>query len=56
MSKKLELLLAAMLFTTASAIAAPNFDYSQNSQTPLYQPNYYNVPTVSGNQTLKGSV
>lgn len=36
MSKKLELLLAAMLFTTASAIAAPNFDYSQNSQTPLY--------------------
>lgn len=38
--------------------AAPNFEYSQNNPAPLYQQNYYNLPTqtVNANQTLKGSV
>lgn len=56
MRKNLNLILAVMLLSSTSVMAAPNFNYSQNQQAPLYQPNYYNTPTVSGNQTLKGSV
>lgn len=56
MRKNLNLILAVMLLSSTSVMAAPNFNYSQNQQAPLYQPNYYNTPTISGNQTLKGSV
>ena len=48
--------MAVLLLSSTSVMAAPNFNYSQQQQAPLYQPNYYNTPTVSGNQTLKGSV
>lgn len=41
---------------TMPAMAASNFNYQQNMQAPLYQPNYYSPQTVSSNQTLKGSV
>lgn len=41
---------------TMPAMAASNFNYQQNTQAPLYQPNYYSPQTVSSNQTLKGSV
>ena len=56
MSKKLNLALAVILLSSTSAFAAPNFNYSQNQQAPLYQQNYYNMPSVAGNKTLKGSV
>lgn len=58
MNKKLNLTLLAIILTSSCALAAPNFDYSQNSSAPLYQQNNYNLPTqtLSGKQTLKGSV
>ncbi len=56
MNKKLQLVLAAMILTAGASFAGPNFDYSQSSPAPLYQQNYYPTQTVSGNQTLKGSV
>ena len=46
----------ALLLSTSISYAAPNFGYSQNNQAPSYQQNYYPTQTVSGNQTLKGSV
>lgn len=55
MNKKQYILLAIFL-TAGCAIAAPNFDYNQGQVTPLYQQNYYPTQTLSGNQTLKGSV
>lgn len=45
-----------MVLTSGIAFAAPNFGYSQHNPAPLYQQNYYPAQTVSGNQTLKGSV
>lgn len=56
MNKKLGLVLTAMVLTWGIAFAAPNFGYSQHNPAPLYQQNYYPTQTVSGNQTLKGSV
>ena len=46
----------ALLLSTSISYAAPNFGYSQNNPTPSYQQNYYPTQTLSGNQTLKGSV
>ena len=56
MNKKSGLVLTAMVLTSGIAFAAPNFGYSQHNPAPLYQQNYYPAQTVSGNQTLKGSV
>ena len=56
MNKKLGLALTALILTSGVAFAGPNFDYNQNNPVPLYQQNYYPTQTVSGNQTLKGSV
>ena len=58
MNKKLNLTLLAIILASGYALAAPNFDYSQNNSAPLYQQNNYNLPTqtINGNKTLKGSV
>lgn len=56
MKKCLNLLLAVMLLSGSAVMAAGNYNYSQNAQTPAYQPTYYNQPHMSGNGTLKGSV
>lgn len=56
MKKQMSFALALLLLSSTSVLAAPNFTYSQNQQAPLYQQNYYNMPSVSGNKTLKGSV
>lgn len=58
MNKKLNLTLLAIILTSSCVLAAPNFNYSQNNSAPLFQQNNYNLPTqtISGNQTLKGSV
>ena len=46
----------ALVLSTSISYAAPNFGYSQNIPAPSYQQNYYPTQTLSGNQTLKGSV
>lgn len=46
----------ALVLSTSISYAAPNFGYSQNNPAPSYQQNYYPTQTLSGNQTLKGSV
>lgn len=56
MKKSLNLLLAAVLLSSSAVLAAGNYNYTQNAQTPAYQPTYYNQPQMSGNGTLKGSV
>lgn len=56
MNKKLCLIMAGLLIAGSSAFAAGNFNYTENTIAPSYQPGYYNSPQVSGNGTLKGSV
>lgn len=56
MDKKFALTLTAILLTTTSAFAAPNYNYGQNSPAPQYQQSFYPTQTLSGNQTLKGRV
>lgn len=56
MNKNFGLVLTAIILTSGAAFAAPNFDYSQHNSAPQYQQNYYPTQTLSGNQTLKGSV
>lgn len=56
MNKKLGLTLTALILTTGAVFAAPNFNYNQTSPAPNYQQGYYPTQTLSGNQTLKGSV
>jgi len=56
MKKKIELTALTVLLTASASFAASNFDYVQNTNAPLYQPNYYNQDVMSGNSTLKGSV
>lgn len=53
-----KILLGTILLIGTTAFAAPNFDYAQNSQAPIYDRSNYNLPTqtVSANHTLKGSV
>ena len=54
--KKIGFILTAMILTAGMAYSAQNFDVQHNSEVPLYQEKYYPTQTVSGNQTLKGSV
>lgn len=56
MNKKLSLLAAGFLLASCVSYAAGNFNYTENTIAPSYQPGYYNSPVMSGNQTLKGSV
>lgn len=57
MKKNLSLIMALFLLASnCTVFAAGNFNYTENSITPSYQPQYYNNPQVSGNGTLKGSV
>ncbi len=56
MNRKIGLSVTLIALSTGIAFAAPNFDYNQHSPAPLYQQNYYPTQTLSGNQTLKGSV
>lgn len=57
MNKKISLIASVFMLTCAcSAFAAGNFNYTENSIIPSYQPNSYNSPVMSGSKTLKGSV
>ncbi len=56
MNKKFSILSIVLFISSLSVLAAENFQYTQNSQTPSYQPNFYNSSSLSGNKTLKGSV
>lgn len=57
MSKKINLLLATILFSSGAAFAATNYNYTQNTPAPLYQPNNYQQNNYNfQNNTLKGSV
>ncbi len=56
MKKQISFTLTLLMLSCTIATAAPNYSYSQNQQAPLYQQNYYNMPSVAGNKTLKGSV
>lgn len=53
-----KILLGTVILIGTTAIAAPNFGYSQNGTTPTFNQESYNLPTqtVSANHTLKGSV
>lgn len=53
-----KILLGTIILIGTTAIAAPNFDYSQNGTVPNYNKENYNLPTqtISANHTLKGSV
>ena len=53
----MNLLLATLLITGAAAFADSNYNYTQNTPAPLYQPNYYQQNNYNyNNGTLKGSV
>ena len=57
MFKKMNLLLATLLITGAAAFADNNYNYTQNTPAPLYQPNYYQQNNYNyNNGTLRGSV
>ena len=57
MSKKLNILLVTLFLTGTATFAAANFNYTQNTPAPLYQPNYYQQNNYNfNNNTLKGSV
>lgn len=57
MNKKINLLLAALLITGTGVFAASNYNYTQNTPAPLYQPNYYQQNNYNiNNGTLRGSV
>lgn len=51
------MILSVLLLASNSVFAAGNFSYQQNTQTPNYQPNYYNTESYKlNNNTLRGSV
>lgn len=52
------LLTLSILAIGSTAFGGTNFDYTQNTQVPLYQQNNYSVTTqnINANQTLKGRV
>ncbi len=57
MLKKINLAVTALLLTGTAVFAAANYDYTQNTPAPLYQPNYYQQNNYNyNNGTLKGSV
>lgn len=55
MNKKINFILTALLLAGTSVFAAGNYDYSQSTGAPLYQPNYYQQ-TSYNTTPLKGSV
>ncbi len=51
------MILSVLLLASNSVLAAGNFSYQQNVQTPNYQPSYYNTESYKlNNNTLRGSV
>lgn len=56
MDKKYGLILTALILSAGIANAAPNYNVQQQTSAPSFQQNYYPTQTLSGNQTLKGSV
>ena len=56
MSRKYGLILTAIILSAGIANAAPNYSTQQHTPAPSFQQNYYPTQTLSGNQTLKGSV
>lgn len=51
------IILTALFVVANSAMAAGNFNYQQNTQAPIYQPNYYSSENYNINSTtLKGRV
>ena len=56
MGKKTIVLLSALLCASGIAYSAENYNYTQNTQAPLYQPSYYATQQKPVNGTLKGSV
>ena len=57
MIKKINFALIALVLTGTAAFAAANYNYTQNTPAPLYQPNYYQQNSYNyNNGTLKGSV
>jgi len=56
MSKKFVIALALIAFCAGASYSAENFNYTQNTTVPLYQPSAYTQQTTPVNGTLKGSV
>lgn len=59
MNKKILALGITMVLTSVGVYAATNFNYVKDAQSPLYNHEYYNLPTtqsIKPNQPLKGSV
>ena len=58
MFRKINFILAAILLAgTSSVFAASNYNYTENTPAPLYQPNYYQQNNYNiNNGPLKGSV
>lgn len=57
MNKKINFVLASLLIASSAAFAGSNFDYTNNTPAPLYQPNYYQQNNYNiNNGTLRGSV
>lgn len=57
MSKKLIIVLAAFLCMAGVTYSSENYNYTENSQTPIYQPsNYVSEQQTTSNGTLMGSV
>lgn len=57
MYKKFGLSLVTLVATGTVVLAANNYNYTQNSQVPLYQPTYYQQNNYGfNNNTLHGSV
>ena len=48
--------MAALLVSSGIATAASNYNYTENTPAPSYQPTYYAQPRMTGNDTLRGSV
>lgn len=57
MKRELSLVMTAiMLCAGCSVMAESNFNYTENTINPSFQPQNYNSPKISGKGTLKGSV
>lgn len=57
MFKRVNLTLLALIAAGTSVFAANNYNYTQNSSVPLYQPTYYQQDNYNyNNGTLRGSV
>lgn len=57
MSKKILLVLTAFVLTSSIAVAAENYNYTQNQPTPTFQPTYYQEEDHKMEDgTLKGRI